>query len=426
VQPQYSVPIGPEPIDPAPTGTVPTGTLPTENPPQSPPRPQRRVSGAIVATAVVAGLIGGGVSLGGAALLADGPAAPVLTSQPPPAASQMDTQPGSVSHAAAIATKFTVDIQVPVQQGSVTGTGIILSPDGYVLTNNHVVAGAQNGQIRVTTPDGNKLSATIKGTAPSYDLAVIKLNGASGLTAATLGESSSLVVGQPVAAVGSPERLSGTVTAGIISALSRTVTTSGNNGQIVVYNGLQTDAPINPGNSGGPLVNMDGQVVAVNSAEEPGQSSSGGIQSFGLGFSIPIDTAKRVANELMQNGTATKPVLGVSANVDPQSQPSSTDGAQLSDVQPGSAAAQAGLKPGDVITTLDKTPINTYPDLMAEVLKHTPGQQVPVTVKHADGSQQTVTVTLGSTTDTQQTTVSPQQQQQQQNPFNGGGLPGGN
>jgi putative serine protease PepD len=350
-----------------------------------------------------------------------------LTSQPPPAASHVDTQPGSVSHAAAIATKFTVDIQVPVQQGSVTGTGIILSPDGYVLTNNHVVAGAQNGQIRVTTPDGKKLSATIKGTAPSYDLAVIKLDGASGLTAATLGESSSLVVGQPVAAVGSPEQLSNTVTAGIISALSRTVTTSGDNGQIVVYNGLQTDAPINPGNSGGPLVNMDGQVVGVNSAEQPGQSSSGGIQSFGLGFSIPIDTAKRVANELLQNGTATKPVLGVTSTVDPQSQPSSTDGARLSDVQAGGAAAQAGLKPGDVVTTLDKTPINTYPDLMAEVLKHTPGQQVQVTVKHADGSGQTVTVTLGSTTDTQQTTVSPPQpQQQQQNPFNGGGLPGGN
>jgi putative serine protease PepD len=398
------------------TGGVGTATL---------ERPKRKVSGAIVATAIVAGLIGGVVGVGGNLLFSNNDSPPVLTSQPQPA-NMISSQPGSVAYAAEIATKFTVDIQIATQQGTVTGTGIILTQDGYVLTNNHVVASAVGGggQIQVTTSDGKKMTATIKGTAPSFDLAVIKLNGASGLTAATLGQSSTLKVGQPVAAVGSPEQLSNTVTSGIISALSRTVTAGDETGgQVVVYNGLQTDAAINPGNSGGPLVNMDGQVVAVNSAVEPGQSASGGLQAFGLGFSIPIDTAKRIANELMQTGKATKAVLGVSGSVDSQSAVQSGGGTQLSDVQAGGPAANAGIKQGDVILSVDNTPMNSYADLMAAILKHTPGQQVPVLIKHADGSQQTVTVTLGSTTDTQQTTV-PQQQQQQGNPYSGGGTNG--
>ncbi|GAA4548583.1 S1C family serine protease [Amycolatopsis samaneae] len=406
---QQSVP----PAQPPHEGTPPQGmgpspyTVPLGAPAPAGPRAKRRVSMPIVATAIIAGLIGGGAALGGAALFSD-KTPPVLTSEAPSAAN-VSSKPGSVEYAAEVAMKSTVDIKVATGQGTATGTGIILTQDGYVLTNNHVVSGAgRSGQIQVSTPDGKKLAAKVTGTAPSYDLAVIKLDGASGLTPAKIGQSSTLKVGQPVAAIGSPEQLSNTVTSGIVSALSRTVTASDDNGgQVIVYNGLQTDAPINPGNSGGPLVNMDGQVVGVNSAVDTGQKSQGGLQSFGLGFSIPIDTAKRVANELMQSGKATKPVLGVTGTLGSQRQ--SASGAPLADVQQGGAAAAAGIKPGDTVTKLDNTALNSYADLQAEVLKHTPGQQVPITVKHADGSEQTMTVTLGSTTDTQQTTITPQQ-----------------
>jgi putative serine protease PepD len=396
------------------------GQPPHSGAPSGTGRPRRAVSGSIVAVALIAGLVGGGAGVGGMALLSDGSDSPVLASQPPAAASNVSSQPGSVAAAAKTAMKSTVDIKVATQRGTATGTGIVLTPDGYVMTNNHVVAGAGNGgKIQVTTPDGQKHAAAVKGTSPSYDLAVIKLDGVSGLTPAVLGQSSALQVGQPVAAVGSPEQLSYTVTSGIVSALSRTVTAGGDDGQTVVYNGIQTDAPINPGNSGGPLVNMDGQVVAVNSAIESGQASSGGPQAFGLGFSIPIDTARRVANELLQHGTASKPMLGVSGSLGAQGQ-SSDDGARIASVQPGGPAERAGIRQGDAVTSVDGSAIGSYPDLMAQVLKHTPGQQVPIAVRHADGSQQTVTATLGGAPDTEQTTV-PSQQGDQQSPFGGQG-----
>ncbi|WP_037346007.1 S1C family serine protease [Sciscionella sediminilitoris] len=400
----------------APQYTMPIGTVP------GPERPKRKVTGPIVITALIAGLIGGGVGVGGSALFASGSDAPLLTSQPQ-SSSSVSTKPGSVSYAAEVALKSTVDIKTATQQGQGEGTGIVLTQDGYILTNNHVVAGADNGgRIQVTGPDGKKYSASIKGTAPSYDLAVIKLDGASGLTPAKLGQSSNLKVGQQVAAVGSPYGFTDSVTSGIVSALSRTVTAQSEDGQMVVYNALQTDASINFGNSGGPLVNMDGQVVGVNSAKYSGNGQSGQGQgqedggAQGIGYSIPIDTAKRVANELMQNGKATKPQLGVTGSVGSQGT-AREGGAPLGEVSSGGAAEKAGIKQGDVVTKLGNTPISSYADLMAQVLKHQPGETIPVTVKHSDGSEQTVNVTLGSTTDTKQTTVSPQQE----NPFGGGG-----
>ena len=145
------------------------------------------------------------------------------------------------------------------------GSGVILTSDGAILTNNHVVAGS-SGPITVTLADGSEHTASVVGTSPSYDLAVIRVDNASGLTAATLGRSTDVQVGQQVVAIGSPQGLTGTVTTGIVSALDRTVGVQGEDGSAVVYNGLQTDAPINQGNSGGPLVNLDGQVVGINSA----------------------------------------------------------------------------------------------------------------------------------------------------------------
>jgi putative serine protease PepD len=294
-----------------------------------------------------------------------------------------------------------------------------------VLTNNHVVAMAGNGStIQVTTSDGKTYGAEVTGTSPSYDLAVIKLDGASGLTPAALGDSDGLQVGEQVVAVGSPENLSNTVTSGIVSALSRTVTAADESGSgVTVYNGLQTDTPINPGNSGGPLVNLKGQVVGVNSAVDTGQAASGGVQAYGLGFAIPVNTAKRIGNELLQDGQATKPVLGVSGSL--TATDSAAEGAQISSVQSGGAADQAGIKQGDVITKIGDTPISNYADLMAQILTHTPGETVSVTVGSGSDAR-TVQVKLGSAVDKQETTIpeSGGQSNQPRIPFGGGGFGG--
>ena len=392
---------------PPPIGSYPGGVYPSAQPMPAPRG--RGIAKPVVATALLAGLIGGLVGVGGYALVDHGSSssAPVIASAPAAATNAADAQPGSVTYAAQVASKSTADIKVSTAQGSAVGSGIILSPDGYVLTNNHVVNGVGSGaKIQVTTPDGKTYPATVKGTSPSYDIAVIKLDGASGLTPATIGDSGSLQVGQQVVAVGSPENLSNTVTSGIVSALSRTVTAGDEQGgSVTVYNGLQTDTPINPGNSGGPLVNLQGQVIAVNSAVDTGQSSSGGPQAFGLGFAIPINTAKRIANELMQDGHATKPVLGVSGSL--ASSDESVNGATVRSVQSGGPAADAGIANGDTITKIGNATISNYADLMAQILTHAPGETVPITVS-SGGQTKTVQVTLGSTVDKEQTTISEQ------------------
>ncbi|MDL9947600.1 trypsin-like peptidase domain-containing protein [Gordonia sp. ABSL11-1] len=374
-------------------------------PPPAPARQRGGMTKPIIATALLAGLIGGAVGVGGSALLDrdSTPSVPVLNSQPADAANAADVKPGSVTYAAQVASKSAADIKVETPQGTAVGSGIVLSPDGYVLTNHHVVAAAGQGStIQVTTSDGATHSAKVTGSSPSYDLAVIKLDGASGLTPAALGDSSSLQVGEQVVAVGSPENLSNTVTSGIVSALSRTVTAGDESGSgLTVYNGLQTDTPINPGNSGGPLVNLQGQVVGVNSAVDTGQAANGGPQAYGLGFAIPVNAAKRVANELLEDGKATKPVLGVSGSLASESK---TTGAQITSVQADGAAADAGISSGDVITKIGNTPISNYADLMAQVLTHSPGETVPVTIGSGDGAR-TVQVKLGSTVDKEQTTI---------------------
>lgn len=381
----------------------PTSPLP---PPAMPPvsRPRAGVTKPIIVTALLAGLLGGAVGIGGSALLGhDAASVPVLSSQSAAAANVADAQPGSVTYAASVASKSTADIKVQTANGTSVGSGIVLSPDGYVLTNHHVVAGAGSGStIVVTTGDGHQHKATVTGTSPSYDLAVIKLEGASGLTPAALGDSDALKVGQQVVAVGSPDSLSNTVTSGIVSALSRTVTAGDESGSsLTVYNGLQTDTPINPGNSGGPLVNLQGQVIAVNSAVDTGQAASGGPQSFGLGFAIPINTAKRIANQLLQDGQATKPVLGVSGSL---SAGDRAEGATVSSVQQGGPAAAAGIRQGDVITKIGDTAVADYADLMAQILTHKPGETVPVTIGSGSDAR-TVEVKLGSAVDKQETTV---------------------
>ncbi|MGJ0120705.1 S1C family serine protease [Williamsia sp. MIQD14] len=404
--------------------TTPGATAPFGTPPSSPgPTPgtstHRQRSGTPILVAVLAaGLIGGGLGAGGVALLDHRDSAPAALTSAPSSPGTVNATPGSVTYAAKVASKSTADIAVSGAQGTAVGSGIILTADGYTLTNNHVVSGVgDGGRIQVTLPDGTTHAATVTGVAPSYDLAVIKVSGVSGLTPATLGQSNGLQVGQQVVAVGSPENLSNTVTSGIISALSRTVTAGDESGsQVAVYNGLQTDTPINPGNSGGPLVNLQGQVVGVNSAVDTGQAAGGGVQAFGLGFSIPVDTAKRVAEQLMQNGTATKPVLGVSGSLSETTNASQTsvNGARVGSVSADGAAARAGLRAGDVITAIDGSPISNYADLMAQVLRHQPGQQIPITVTDTGGKSEKLTVTLGSAKDDATTTVSTQSAPSQQ------------
>jgi putative serine protease PepD len=401
-------------------GQYPTAQLP-QPPDQQPPgggygaqggeqpRRQRGMAG-IVTAAVLAGVIGGGLGFGGAYALIgnNGGSSPTLTSQGQ-SAGAVNAAPGTVAAAAQKASPSTVDIQLRVQGGTAEGSGVILTADGNVLTNNHVVEGAQ-GPITVTLNDGSEHQATVVGTSPSYDLAVIKLQNVSNLTPATLGQSSQLQVGQPVVAIGSPQGLTGTVTTGIVSAFNRTVATqSESGGPAVVYNGLQTDAPINHGNSGGPLVNLDGQVVGINSA-------IAGDNSTGLGFAIPVDQAKRVAEEIMKTGTATKPLLGVQGST----QDNSTDGAKLAVVQPGSPAANAGLATGDVVTKVGDAKVDDFADLVARIGSYAPGAQVPLTVS-GSGGDKTVTVTLGSQPDNGATTSNGGQTQQTPNPFGGRG-----
>lgn len=390
-----------------PTGPTGPGGHPTATGER--PRKQRSAMTNIVAAALIAGLVGGGAGFGGAyAVLANDSSTPTLTSSPSTPAA--NAEPGTVAGAAAIATPSTVDIRVAMAQGTAEGSGVVLTADGAVLTNNHVVAGG-TGEITVTLADGTEHRATVVGTAPSYDLAVIRLQDVSGLTPATLGNSGDLQVGQQVVAIGSPQGLTGTVTTGIVSAFDRTVTVQGEDGSAVVYNGMQTDAPINQGNSGGPLVDLQGRVVGINSAIATGGGQSTG--SIGLGFSIPIDQAKRVAQEILDGGTATKPVLGVQGN------PAAGDGAgaQIAAVEPGSAAATAGLAAGDVVTKVDDARVEDFADLVARIGAQTPGGTVTLTVR-SGGAERTVDVTLGSVPDQAASTTSGgQSQSTPQSPF---------
>ena len=382
------------------------------------PRKAPRPMVGIVAAALIAGIIGGGAGFGGAyALLDNGPSssATTLTGTPSSGTNATPAANGTVAAAASKAMPSTADIRVTTSQGTAEGSGVVLTSDGDVLTNNHVVAGS-TGPIGVTLADGTTHTATVVGTSPSYDLAVIKLDGVSGLTAATLGRTADVQVGQQVVAIGSPQGLTGTVTTGIVSALNRTVAVQGDSGTGVVYNGLQTDTAINQGNSGGPLVNLDGQVVGINSAIAT--SGSGSTGSIGLGFAIPVDQARRVAQEIMDTGKATKPVLGVQGNASTSSPGSGTGGATIAAVTAGGPAAAAGLKQGDVVTKVGDASVGDFSDLVARIGAYAPGDKVTLTVG-TGGSARTVDVTLGSTQDTGATTSSGGSTSQQQDPFGG-------
>jgi len=309
-------------------------------------------------------------------------------------ASDNEAPTGDVETVASQVMPSVVQINVRSGQDGGSGSGVILSSDGEILTNNHVVeAAAEDGTITVAFSDGTNAEAEILGRDPVTDLAVIKADGVSGLKPATLGSSADLRVGQDVIAIGSPFGLESTVTTGIVSALNRPVESSDGTGEnATVFPAVQTDAAINPGNSGGPLIDMAGNVIGINSAIRTNSSASG---SIGLGFAIPIDLARNVAQQLVDGKTVEHARIGVTVTPATEDDELTGIGAEIREVQEGGAGDRAGLQAGDIITALNGNPIASSSALVASVRGHQPGDTVEITYLR-NGESQTAEVTLDS------------------------------
>ncbi|OKJ58134.1 S1C family serine protease [Streptomyces sp. CB02115] len=322
-----------------------------------------------------------------------------------------DRAPESVAGIAASALPSVVTLHVSGTAESGTGTGFVLDGQGHILTNNHVVAPAgSSGDITVTFSSGETASAELVGKDSGYDLAVVKVRGVSGLKPLPLGNSDNVQVGDPVVAIGAPFDLSNTVTSGIISAKQRPITAGGEKGDgsdISYVDALQTDAPINPGNSGGPLVDTQAHVIGINSAiraadSARGPEAGGQSGSIGLGFAIPINQGKRVAEELISTGKATHPVIGVTLDMK-----YTGDGAKVgtkgADGAPAVAkdgpAAEAGIKSGDVITHVKGQRVHSGEELIVKIRAHRPGDDLDLKLTRG-GEERTVTLTLGSASGT--------------------------
>jgi putative serine protease PepD len=290
-----------------------------------------------------------------------------------------------------------VAIQVRSGQGAAEGSGMILDDQGHILTNNHVVSGAQNNTVQVTLSDGRLFEAKVVGTDPTTDLAVVKLqNPPDNLKPIALGNSDDVKVGDPVLAVGNPLGLANTATTGIVSALDRPVTATGEDSTTqVVTNAIQIDAAINPGNSGGPVFDATGRVIGITSSIASLSSGMGGQSgSIGLGFAIPINLAKNISGQLIENGTAKHAFLGVTMGDGTATADGVTRrGAQVQQVSSGSPAAKAGIQTGDVIVAIDDQPVNGAESLTAFVRERQAGDKVALTVVR-DGKAQQIDVTL--------------------------------
>ncbi|MGH3498690.1 MAG: S1C family serine protease [Nocardioidaceae bacterium] len=320
-------------------------------------------------------------------------------SQPVVSANGASTTGTSVEAVAAKVLPSVVQINVKGASQADSGTGIILSSNGDILTNNHVIAAAANsGSIIVSFNNGKTANAKIIGRDPKTDIAVVRAQGVSGLVPATLGSSADLKVGQEVVAIGSPFGLESTVTSGIVSALNRPVSSSSESptSQPTVFPAIQTDAAINPGNSGGPLTNMSGQVIGINSAIQTDTASMGGQGgSIGLGFAIPVDLARSIANEIVKGQTVTHAMIGIKVG-DASAQGGLTQiGAQVASVVSNSAGDKAGLKTGDVITKVNDQAVSSADGLIAAIRGYRPGDTVTLTYVRG-GNTSTTQCTLGS------------------------------
>ena len=345
--------------------------------------------GAVAATAIVAGAIGGAVGFTAARVTA--PTSTTTVAAPAIGSSLEPISPPAAGSIAAVAAAVQPSVvQINVRDGNGgggTGSGFVIRDDGYILTNNHVTAGGND--ITVTFNDGTTEDAKLIGSNPGYDLAVVKVD-RTGLPAVTLGNSGELEVGDTTIAIGSPLGLQGTVTSGIVSALNRPVT-AGGEGEMSFINAIQTDAAINPGNSGGPLVDGNGAVIGINSAiASMGQSFGGTAGSIGLGFAIPIDTAARIASEIIATGSSSTPIIGVSLAMDFPG-----PGAEVSALTDGGPATAAGLRVGDIITKLNGNLVMDATDLIVDVRSLAPGDTVVVTVER-NGQEREIELVLGS------------------------------
>ena len=300
---------------------------------------------------------------------------------------------GSIEEVSQKVLPAVVAIQVVTRAGAAEGSGSLISPDGYVLTNHHVVEGSSAGAIQVTMNDGSRKDAEVVASDANTDVAVIKIKDAENLPYLEFADSDQLNVGQQVVAVGSPLGLNATVTSGIVSAVNRPVRASQAGGEPSLIDAVQTDAAVNPGNSGGPLVDMNGNIVGMNSVIASLSSSSGQeAGSIGLGFAIPSNFAKRMADQLINNGEVKHPMLGV--QVDGRNL---TQGAPVVKVEEGSPAAEAGIKAGDVITRLGDRPIEDSDTLIAGTRSQDFGATVTLEVLDPDSEEtRQVEVTLSS------------------------------
>ena len=357
-------------------------------------------AGAVLAISLITGLIGG-VGGGAAASMLTGSETSIGASnnqnslEAPVKKERTPAPDGSVEKVAESVLPAVVSIEVATRKGGAEGSGSIISADGMVLTNHHVVAeaGSEGAQVRVTLNDGTKHPAKFIASDVNTDVAVIQIEGVKDLPTIQFGDSSDLAVGQSVVAIGSPLGLSATVTTGIVSALNRPVRAAQGGGQSSLMDGIQTDAAINPGNSGGPLVDMNGHLIGMNSViASLSQGESGEAGSIGLGFAIPSNFARRVAEQLINEGKARQPMLGVEVDIRAQ-----TGGALVSKVQPGSPAEKGGLKAGDIVTRINDRLIESSDALVAATRSFDFGETVELEV-HSEGSEEsrTVEVTLSS------------------------------
>jgi putative serine protease PepD len=363
-------------------------------PPAAPARTRRAGTAGLLALAlVVGGAAGGGV----ATWLDEDPAGGVTRTPLSSGSVSAASLKGSPEAAAAAIAPSVVTIEVTgvvpgafgSQEQSGTGSGVVIRDSGYIVTNNHVVdAATPEGTVHVTFSDGKTVAATIVGTDPTTDLAVLRVSGVT-VKPATFAPSEQLKVGQAVLAVGAPLGLPNTVTQGIVSTLHRPVRTGDT--QQAVLDAVQTDAAINPGNSGGALVDLAGRVVGINSAIATAGGTTGNI---GVGFAIPSETATKIADEIIATGKATHSQIGVSV----ADAPSGTTGAPgagalIRSVVSGAPADKAGLQAGDVVTKVDDRRVTDADSLIVAIRAHDPGDKVTITYTRG-GSEKKATVTL--------------------------------